>query len=371
MCSILLTVDKSKKVSLLKVVFAWASALLALEPLDVAQSGPVESYGGLAAPIEGTWTLKIYRVTQAITFSALQLAIAIFAPTLATNMEAQDVRLPTMGSVVTRGSNPTIAPRLASLRAKAERGNREAQLLVGAAYEYGLGIDVDYRQAAQWYRKAADQGLPEAQGHIGLLYLTGSGVERDYTAALKWFLRGASQHDVGAQINLSYMYRYGVGVDQDLGEAFRWMLEAADRGIPAADSYLADMYEQGLGVERNFRKALEYYRKAARVHFGPAENGLGVMYFCGEGVRQDFKRSTQWYREAIRDGSDLAKVNLAVAYENGLAVPRDRDEAARLFEDAPARLSSCQVPFLEVVRSCSHQDAERKRRKRFVFAAHS
>lgn len=125
------TVDKSKKVSLLRVVFARASALLALEPLDVAQSGPVESYGGLAAPIEGTWILKIYRVTQAITFSALPLAIVIFAPTLATNVEAQDVRLPTMGSVVTRGSNPTIAPRLASLRAKAERGNREAQLLVG------------------------------------------------------------------------------------------------------------------------------------------------------------------------------------------------------------------------------------------------
>ncbi len=66
------TVDKSKRLGLLRVVFACASALLALEPLAVAQSRPVESHGGLAARIEGTWILKIQRVTQGDTFSALQ-----------------------------------------------------------------------------------------------------------------------------------------------------------------------------------------------------------------------------------------------------------------------------------------------------------
>jgi hypothetical protein len=66
------TVDKSKRLSLLKVVFAFASALLALELLAVAQSGRVDSRGGLAAPIEGTWIVKIHRVEQDIDFSALQ-----------------------------------------------------------------------------------------------------------------------------------------------------------------------------------------------------------------------------------------------------------------------------------------------------------
>jgi hypothetical protein len=65
------TPDKSKRLSLLKVVFACAS-LLTLQPLAVAQSGPVESRHGLAAPIEGTWILKIHQVTQGIDFSALQ-----------------------------------------------------------------------------------------------------------------------------------------------------------------------------------------------------------------------------------------------------------------------------------------------------------
>ena len=158
-----------------------------------------------------------------------------------------------LSSAVRFGSNPRIASHLASLRVEAENGNRQAQLLLGGAYEYGLGTNLDYRQAAEWYRKAADQELPEAQGKLGLFYLTGSGVERDYPAALYWFLRGATQGDVGAQVNLSYMYCHGVGVKRDLYEAFRWMSKAADHGLPIADSYLADMYEQGVGTERNFQ----------------------------------------------------------------------------------------------------------------------
>ena len=39
----------------------------------MAQLGPIESqFGGLAAPIEGTWTLSIHRVVTGIDFTALQ-----------------------------------------------------------------------------------------------------------------------------------------------------------------------------------------------------------------------------------------------------------------------------------------------------------
>jgi hypothetical protein len=46
--------------------------LLAFGASAVAQSRPGNSQGGLAAPIAGTWILSIHRVTQGITFSALQ-----------------------------------------------------------------------------------------------------------------------------------------------------------------------------------------------------------------------------------------------------------------------------------------------------------
>jgi hypothetical protein len=46
--------------------------LCALPDRATAQSGPVDSPGVLTAPIQGSWILSIHRVTQGITFSALQ-----------------------------------------------------------------------------------------------------------------------------------------------------------------------------------------------------------------------------------------------------------------------------------------------------------
>ena len=55
------------------LVITLAGAILCASPnLAMAQSGSGDSQGGLAAPIEGTWILNIHRVTQGITFTALQ-----------------------------------------------------------------------------------------------------------------------------------------------------------------------------------------------------------------------------------------------------------------------------------------------------------
>jgi TPR repeat protein len=47
----------------------------------------------------------------------------------------------------------------------------------------GWGVPQDYAQAAIWYRKAAEQGSAEAQFNLGLLYDNGLGVPLDYSQA--------------------------------------------------------------------------------------------------------------------------------------------------------------------------------------------
>ena len=44
------------------------------------------------------------------------------------------------------------------LKAKAEKGDPEAQSNLGACYGHGAGVTKDYAEAVKWYRKAADQG---------------------------------------------------------------------------------------------------------------------------------------------------------------------------------------------------------------------
>ena len=50
-------------------------------------------------------------------------------------------------------------------------------------YCYGRGVDKDYAQAAQWWRKAAEQGNATVQRGLGALYALGQGLERDYGQA--------------------------------------------------------------------------------------------------------------------------------------------------------------------------------------------
>ena len=53
-------------------------------------------------------------------------------------------------------------------------------------YQYGKGVEQDYRQSAMWYRSAAGRGHARAQLSLGAMYANGEGVLRDYVEAYKW-----------------------------------------------------------------------------------------------------------------------------------------------------------------------------------------
>src|SRR6516162_4473429 len=80
---------------------------------------------------------------------------------------------------------PTVVPHVdvADVRAKAERGEAQAQADLGRAYAQGLGVPQNYTEAAKWYIKAADQGNAAAQFALGELHEAGRGVARDDAAA--------------------------------------------------------------------------------------------------------------------------------------------------------------------------------------------
>ena len=77
-------------------------------------------------------------------------------------------------------------------RMAAEKGDADAQLLLGLHYEYGNGVPQDYAQAAIWYRKAADQDVADAQNNLGSLYENGLGVPQHYVEACFWLTLAAA-----------------------------------------------------------------------------------------------------------------------------------------------------------------------------------
>ena len=60
-------------------------------------------------------------------------------------------------------------------------------------YRNGLGVEQNYIEALNWYRKAADQGNVYAQSNLGDMCYNGYGVEQNYAEAVGWYKKAADK----------------------------------------------------------------------------------------------------------------------------------------------------------------------------------
>lgn len=71
----------------------------------------------------------------------------------------------------------------------ADQGKRSLQFNLGLFYHRGKhGLKVDYEKAVHYYTLAAEQGLKEAMSKLGIMYKYGLGVEVDFEKAREYFL---------------------------------------------------------------------------------------------------------------------------------------------------------------------------------------
>jgi TPR repeat protein len=114
-----------------------------------------------------------------------------------------------------------------------------AQNNLGSCYARGQGVKIDHKTAAQWYRRAAEQGYPSAQFNLAIRFYQGKGVAQSYEEAVKWFRLAAAQGNVEALFNLGACHTNGDGVAQDFDEALRLLKRAAAKGHAGAAAELA------------------------------------------------------------------------------------------------------------------------------------
>jgi TPR repeat protein len=81
---------------------------------------------------------------------------------------------------------------LRSGQALAEKGDAQAQALLGRAYYEGVGLPRNYNWALHWLEKAVAQGNAEAMFFLGLMHEHGRGVPQSLTRALDLFDRAAA-----------------------------------------------------------------------------------------------------------------------------------------------------------------------------------
>lgn len=125
-------------------------------------------------------------------------------------------------SSASAGMTPEEVKEFEGYKAKAEKGDANAQCILGYCYDSGIGVAKDEVEAVKWYRKAADQGNAQAQSNLGGCYAIGRGVAKDEVEAVKWYRKAAEQGFALAQFNLGNCYANGRGVAKDEIEAYAY-----------------------------------------------------------------------------------------------------------------------------------------------------
>jgi hypothetical protein len=167
------------------------------------------------------------------------------------------------------------AENLRQLQKHADKGNAEAQFMLGVRTAYGdgeIGLKKNLKRAIQLYECAAAQGHAHAQSALGRTYERGDGVKIDYKTAAQWHRRAAEQDYPLAQSNLGTMFYHGKGVPQSYDEAVRWYRLAAAQGHADALYYLGVCCAKGQGMPKDYVEALRLFKRgAAKGHVGAAE----------------------------------------------------------------------------------------------------
>jgi TPR repeat protein len=180
-----------------------------------------------------------------------------------------------------------------ALKAKAEAGDRKAQVDVANAYHLGeKGMIKNEALALRWYERAAKQGCVSAQRELGVLYH----FSKDYKQMLYWLEKSATAKDKFSQVKLGILYQSGQGVSKDKDKALYWYQQASNQGHYYGSFLIGKMYQE----EQNIKQAFYWYEKAAVQGTFLDKRFVGSLYFT-EGGFLNFFKGIYWYSSYLTD----------------------------------------------------------------------
>jgi TPR repeat protein len=117
-------------------------------------------------------------------------------------------------------------------------------LVLGYAYDVGLGTKRDIGQALRWYRRAARNGQSTAASNIATIFRD-AGKSR---LAFRWWKRSSDLNDGDAAVDLGYCYQYGIGTRRNLRDAQRLFKKALKSANITEYGREEAMYQLALGL---------------------------------------------------------------------------------------------------------------------------
>ncbi len=127
------------------------------------------------------------------------------------------------------------------IRKKADSGDLNAMLLLGAALMFGIrGHDGEHKEALKWLKQVSRHEHPTAYILLGDAYRRGCGVKKDHAKAVEFYHKAIELDYILGYYNMALMYSKRRGVHRDLVKALAYYIVANE----VLDDFFDDIEEQ-------------------------------------------------------------------------------------------------------------------------------
>ena len=210
-----------------------------------------------------------------------------------------------------------------------EKNDVRAMTLLGELYSNGIGVPLDERKAAQWYRLAADRGDRDAIFALAIFNISRRAGLHDRAEAARLFASAAKLGHAAAAYDLGLLYLEGQQFPQDFSRAAELFRAAAQQGNSEAQYALATLYKDGKGVEKDPVEAARLLAAAAIAENLDALVEYAIALFNGTGVTKDESKAAALFRKAALRGSPIAQNRLARLLSVGQGAAANPTEAIK------------------------------------------
>lgn len=260
---------------------------------------------------------------------------------------------------------------------RADKGDVEAQIIVGECYKNGKGVVKSFERAFCYFQLAANQNSLIGLFNLAECYAEGTGTQKSLETAIHFYQLSADQGYVWAQAALGRcllaerideekgvhylklvvqnaanilpellaLYQYylgecfedGIGIEKSAQNAIYYYKLAGENGYPLAFERLAEAYLKGdLGLTKSPDLAIHYLILAANLGSIFAMERLGLCYSRGEGVEQSREMTFHYYKLAgeagIKERYAPSILKLAECYELGIGTNKSLENAINLYK---------------------------------------
>ena len=217
-------------------------------------------------------------------------------------------------------------------------GQYDCAYLLGYAYDYGKGIEVNKDLAEKNYQICINNSENKELISNSKLELAGilwkkASDQCDMNNIIKLYEDAINNTNFKAMYILGDKYYRGDKIEQDYDLAMFYFRMAARYNYGRAEFNIGKMYELGLGIIKSYEKAIEWYKLASTHGEVKALESMGDVYWDKKEFIKAFKLYNMAY-ENYEDKNDAVLVMLRIGflYFHGLGVDKNRAKALEWLE---------------------------------------